>query len=235
MISCTEFIPAYSTLFTYLEENFGPDEVPSYWGNHFDYTKSTLYQYVRKEGIRGCYTYWTGTLNEEAADFTMYLDEEKGYYYLDMHHCPSKGRLLKLKEELGAEPYHGNCLHCDYYRAAIEACGLRFLGKGRDVKSARRKGDAQRCAQIRAKGEIAISLVAADAVVDVERLHSVPEEMGKAVGQMQEDYRIGTSREGDQQSVLHRTVMDKPSKAFLGTGGVCHGIILRLRGCHPKW
>ena len=127
MISCTEFIPAYSTLFTYLEENFGPEEVPSYWGKHFDYTKSALYKFVSKEGIRGCYTYWSGTLNEEAADFTMYLDEEKGYYYLKMHHCPSKGRLLSLKEEVGAEPYHGYCLHCDYYRASIEACGLGYI------------------------------------------------------------------------------------------------------------
>ena len=127
MISCTEFIPAYSTLFTYLEENFGPEEVPSYWGNHFDYTKSALYGFVSREGIRGCYSYWSGTLNEEAADFTMYLDEKRGYYYLDMHHCPSKGRLLKLKDEVGAEPYHGYCLHCDYYRAAIEACGLRYI------------------------------------------------------------------------------------------------------------
>lgn len=127
MISCTEFIPAYSTLFTYLEEKYGPDEVPSYWGRHFDYTKSPLYRLVSKEGIKGCYTYWTGTLNEEAADFTMYLDEERGYYYLNMHHCPSKGRLLKLRDEIGVEPYHGYCLHCDYYRAAIEACGLGYI------------------------------------------------------------------------------------------------------------
>ena len=127
MISCTEFIPAYSTLFTYLEETFGPEEVPSYWAKHFDYTKSSLYHFVSREGIRGCYSYWSGTLNEEAADFTMYLDEEKGYYYLQMHHCPSKGRLLSLKEQVGAEPYHGYCLHCDYYRAAIEACGLHYI------------------------------------------------------------------------------------------------------------
>lgn len=127
MISCTEFIPAYSTLFTYLEETFGPDEVPSYWSHHFDYTKSPLYRYVSKEGLRGCYAYWTGTLNEEAADFTMYLDEQKGYYFLKMHHCPSKGRLLKLRDEVGVEPYHAYCLHCDYYRAAIEACGLKYI------------------------------------------------------------------------------------------------------------
>ena len=46
---------------------------------------------------------------------------------MDMHHCPSKGRLLKLKDEVAAEPYHGYCLHCDHYRAAIEACGLQYI------------------------------------------------------------------------------------------------------------
>lgn len=127
MISCTEFIPAYSTLFTYLEETFGPQEVPNYWDKHFDYKKAPLYGFIQREGLKGCYSYWTGTLNEEAADFTMYLDEEKGYYYLVMHHCPSKGRLLKLKEEIGVEPYRHYCLHCDYYRASVEACGLKYI------------------------------------------------------------------------------------------------------------
>ena len=77
MISCTEFIPAYSTLFTYLEEKYGPAEVPKYWGLHFNPTKSPLYRFVSTEGIKGCFSYWTGTLNEEAADFTMYLNEKK--------------------------------------------------------------------------------------------------------------------------------------------------------------
>ena len=127
MISCTEFIPAYSTLFTFLEEQYGPEEVPRYWGLHFDPSKSKLYEFVSREGIAGCFSYWSGTLNEEAADFTLYLDETQGFFLLDMHHCPSKGRLLQLKEEIGVQPYHGYCLHCDHYRAAIEACGLKYL------------------------------------------------------------------------------------------------------------
>lgn len=127
MISCTEFIPAYSALFTFLEEQYGPEEVPRYWGLHFDPSKSKLYQFVSKEGIKGCFSYWSGTLSEEAADFTLYLDESQGFFLLDMHHCPSKGRLLKLREDIGVEPYHRYCLHCDHYRAAIEACGLKYL------------------------------------------------------------------------------------------------------------
>ena len=28
---------------------------------------------------------------------------------------------------MGAEPYHGYCLHCDHYRASVEACGLKYI------------------------------------------------------------------------------------------------------------
>ena len=31
MISCTEFIPAYSELFTYLEDQYGREEVDRFW------------------------------------------------------------------------------------------------------------------------------------------------------------------------------------------------------------
>lgn len=129
MISCTEFIPAYSELFTYLEEKNGRGEVDKFWAYLFepDGNGIPLINFVRKEGIRGCFTYWSGTLNEEAADFTMYINEKAGWFLLDMHHCPSKGRLLKLKEEIGIVPYHHYCLHCDCYRAAIEKVGLSYI------------------------------------------------------------------------------------------------------------
>lgn len=127
MISCTEFIPAYSTLFTYLEENWGPDEVPNYWGKHFDPSRAPVYRFVSTDGIRGCFNYWSGTLNEEAADFTMYLNEKAGWFMIAMHRCPSKGRLLELKDAIGVEPYRNYCLHCDHYRASIEACGYTYI------------------------------------------------------------------------------------------------------------
>lgn len=129
MISCTEFIPSYSELFTYLEDKHGREEVSRFWKYLFEPTGDgiPLINFVQKEGIRGCFTYWSGTLNEEAADFTMYLNEKAGWFLLEMHHCPSKGRLLKLKEEIGIEPYHHYCLHCDSYRSAIEKVGLGYI------------------------------------------------------------------------------------------------------------
>ncbi len=129
MISCTEFIPSYSELFTYLEDHYGRGEVDNFWEYLFkpDGEGIPLVNFIKKEGIRGCFTYWNGTLNEEAADFTMYLNEKAGWYYEVMHKCPSKGRLLALKDEIGVEPYHDYCLHCDHYRASVEKMGLNYM------------------------------------------------------------------------------------------------------------
>ena len=129
MISCTEFIPAYSELFAFLDEKYGRDEVERYWEFLFNPTggRLPLTEMVEKEGIRGCFTYWSGTLNEEAADFTMYLNEEKGWFMIAMHRCPSKGKLLDMQEAYGITPYRDYCLHCDHYRESVEAGGLKYI------------------------------------------------------------------------------------------------------------
>ena len=129
MISCTEFIPCYSELFSYLEEKGGKEEVRRFWKYLFepDGKGIPLVNYVKREGIRGCFSYWSGTLNEEAADFTMYLNERAGWFMIVMHRCPSKGRLLELRDEIGLTPYPDYCLHCDCYRAAVEQIGLKYI------------------------------------------------------------------------------------------------------------
>ena len=129
MISCTEFIPAYSELFTFIENKSGRGAVDKFWEYLFkpDGEGIPLVSFVKKEGIKGCFTYWSGSLNEEAADFTMYLNEKAGWFKLVMHQCPSKGRLLKLKEEIGIKPYPHYCLHCDHYREAVAEIGLEYL------------------------------------------------------------------------------------------------------------
>ncbi len=80
---------------------------------------------VAKKGIRGCWDYWSHTLNEEAADFTMELDEEAGEFSITMHHCPSKGRLLQFEH---IEPYRDYCEHCDVlYRRVLEPLGYEYI------------------------------------------------------------------------------------------------------------
>ncbi|MBQ9544065.1 MAG: hypothetical protein IJV00_02925 [Clostridia bacterium] len=128
MIPCTEFIPAYSELFAFIEKKHGRDEVEKFWQYLFepDGKGIPLINFLEKEGIRGCYSYWSGTLNEEAADFSLYLNEKAGWFMIEMRRCPSKGRLLELKEKIGLVPYPDYCLHCFHYRSAIEKAGLKY-------------------------------------------------------------------------------------------------------------
>ena len=124
MISCTEFIPAYSELFKYLERKGGKEAVLNFWISLSDNFLENLKNIVEKKGIRGCWEYWNHTLNEEAADFTMELDEEAGEFKITMHHCPSKGRLLEVKH---IEPYQNYCQHCDIlYRRILEPLGFEY-------------------------------------------------------------------------------------------------------------
>ena len=124
MISCTEFIAAYSELFKYLESRGGQEAVIDFWNYLSDRALGNLRSLVQEHGIRGCWLYWSHTLNEEAADFTMELDEEAGESRIIMHHCPSKGRLLEWKH---IEPYHDYCGHCDVlYRRVLEPLGYEY-------------------------------------------------------------------------------------------------------------
>jgi len=124
MISCTEFIPAYSQLFKTLERLGGKEAVEAFW-HHLSATfLNELRDLVAVNGIRGCWLYWSRTLSEEAADFTMELDEEAGAFSITMHQCPSKGRLLEFKH---IEPYPDYCRHCDMlYRDVLEPLGYSY-------------------------------------------------------------------------------------------------------------
>ncbi|MDD3840937.1 MAG: hypothetical protein PHP06_10330 [Clostridia bacterium] len=122
MISCTEFIPAYSQLFKFLESKGGKKAVEDYWAHSFG-ENTRLKKAVEQNGIRGCWIYWNHTLNEEAANFTMELDEQAGKFKILMHHCPSKGRLLQYRH---IEPYHDYCRHCDCYGNILEPLGYKY-------------------------------------------------------------------------------------------------------------
>jgi hypothetical protein len=125
MISCTEFIPAYSELFAYLDRRGGPQAVMDFWNYLADEFLGNLRDLVVANGIRGCWLYWSHTLNEEAADFTMTLDEEAAEFRIDMQHCPSKGRLLELTH---VRAYPNYCKHCDVlYRRVLEPLGYEYI------------------------------------------------------------------------------------------------------------
>lgn len=124
MIPCTEFIPAYSELFACLEELGGKEAVTRYWEHLAEKGIPLLEQEVRRHGLVGCFRYWEHTLNEEAADFTMTCDEERGVFTIEMHYCPSKGRLLRWDH---FSPYPDYCRHCEIlYRRVLEPLGYRY-------------------------------------------------------------------------------------------------------------
>ncbi|MBN2294738.1 MAG: hypothetical protein JXM70_20080 [Pirellulales bacterium] len=145
MISCTEFIPAYSEMFKFLQRCGGVEAVDSFWEYLADNFLDNLRDLVKEHGIRGCWMYWSHTLNEEAADFTMTIDDEAGEFEIIMHHCPSKGRLLELNH---VEPYHDYCRHCDViYARVLEPLGYSCTADMSECKQARcrftvRKKDA---------------------------------------------------------------------------------------------
>ncbi len=128
MISCTEFIPAYSEGFKFIESIGGRKEVEKFWSELSDlYLTGTLAKLISEDGLEGCFTYWAQSLNEEAADFTMVLDENKGEFTIDMHKCPSKNMLLQLKH---MTPYHSYCDHCDaLYKPVVERLGYQYESK----------------------------------------------------------------------------------------------------------
>ena len=124
MISCTEFIPAYSELFKFLEAQGGREAVVGFWEHLSDTFLGNLRSAVEQDGLRGCWIYWSRALNEEAADFTMELDEEAGRFQIAMHRCPSMARLMELTH---IEPYHDYCCHCDVlYRRVLESLGYDY-------------------------------------------------------------------------------------------------------------
>ncbi len=138
MISCTEFILSYSELFTFLDKKYGREEVDKLWEFLFKPTGKgiPLINFVKKDGIKGCVDYWTSTLTEESADVTFIYNLKDGWFIKKMHHCPSKGRLLELKDNLGIEPYYDYCAHCDFYRASLEGEGLTWIRDHTDVDRA---------------------------------------------------------------------------------------------------
>jgi hypothetical protein len=124
MISCTEFIPAYSELFKFLHQKGGEGNVIAFWEHLSDSFLGNLHDAVSRMGIAGCFEYWSHTLTEEAAGFRMELDEDTGTFTIEMRHCPSKGRLLSLDH---IKPYEHYCEHCEVlYRRVLEPLGYEY-------------------------------------------------------------------------------------------------------------
>ena len=79
MISCTEFIPAYSELFTFLDEKYGRAEVDRLWDFLFAPTGKgiPLINFAKKDGVKGCASivmdmYGSNAENAKALAYRLY-------------------------------------------------------------------------------------------------------------------------------------------------------------------
>lgn len=136
MISCTEFVYAYSEIFRFIEERDGYEGVKRSWERISDDSiEPALGSKVDAAGgIRGCFDYWSHTLNEEAADFRMEYDDEQKTFSIEMRNCPSRGRL----NASGKNYYPHYCDHCDLlYRRVLEKRGMQYDYDFSDVAHAR--------------------------------------------------------------------------------------------------
>ena len=137
MISCVEFIPAYSEMFTFLEKKGGVQAVQEYWDYFADHLMGSvdLKEMVEKHGLKGCWIYWNHTLNEEACDLYMEYDDQAQEFRIDMYRCPSKGQLIDYPH---VEPYHNYCGHCSsIYARILEPLGYECITDHSEVDKAR--------------------------------------------------------------------------------------------------
>jgi len=120
MISANEFILFYNELFKYLDKNFGKKEVEKLWeGIKNTYCKK-IEKLVKEKGLKGMNEYWTHTLSEEGGRYKLTLTDDE--FIIDMHYCPSMGKLLNTH----VEPYKDYCGHCPaLYVDPIEKYGFK--------------------------------------------------------------------------------------------------------------
>lgn len=136
MISCTEFIPAYSELFKFIDQKSGRQAVYDFWNWLFQPEKSPLNDLLAQYGMMGIWKNWYVVYTEEACDNTMIHNEREGWHASCMHSCPSKGRFAKLGY---MEPFDEYCKHCECYDITFKKYGIQSVGdsRGEDRASCR--------------------------------------------------------------------------------------------------
>lgn len=125
MISCTEFILAYSELFKFIHQHYGREAVQRFWEGISDEFLNNLRDLVAEKGLEGMQEYWSHTLGEEGGEWEMKLHGDT--FEIFMNKCPSAGKLKKARDAGWLEPYAHYCEHCDtLYRRVIEPFGFDY-------------------------------------------------------------------------------------------------------------
>lgn len=106
MIAANEFIQVYNGFFKEIHRRYGKNNVDQFW----DFFKKSYCQkldnYIKKDGLKGMYDYWSGVLNAEGGRYNLTIRKDE--FILDMHFCPSVGKLINTPVEI----YKNYCGHC---------------------------------------------------------------------------------------------------------------------------
>jgi len=130
VISCNEFILCYSELFKFLDKRHNEKAVLDFWAALSDSYLGNLRKLAKKRGLQGLRIYWTHTLEEEGADYDMYCTPDS--FVIDMHSCPSVGKLRTAKH---LSRYKKYCDHCDVlYARVLNDYGMDFKLEKLDEK-----------------------------------------------------------------------------------------------------
>lgn len=106
MISANELILVYNELFKEIEERFGWEKVQDLWEYFRNEYCKVLEDYVKDKGLKGMFEYWSMVFEEEGGLYCLTLSDDE--FILDVHYCPSVGKLINTKVDL----YDKYCQHC---------------------------------------------------------------------------------------------------------------------------
>lgn len=107
MIGVYDFCGHYEWTFDWLEKLGGHELVRAYWDEAIrEDSQRHAMALIMKSGLDGMEEYWGYTLGEEGGEWE--VTKTDAVFRIDMHHCPSKGFLLRN----GLEQYPDYCDHC---------------------------------------------------------------------------------------------------------------------------
>lgn len=109
MLGCQDFCGYYDWTFHHVAQRFGQSALHALWEEAIGGESQAHYEKAGAAlGLRGLYTTWTRTGEDEHCDWTFTLDEQRNVLRWDMRECPSKGFLLQ--NDLNASEDY--CDHC---------------------------------------------------------------------------------------------------------------------------
>ena len=106
MIAANEFILAYNGFFKEIHKRFGKEGIDQLWEFFKNSYCQKLNDYIKRDGLKGMYDYWTEVLHAEGGRNYLTLREDE--FILDMHFCPSVGKLRNTPVNV----YKNYCGHC---------------------------------------------------------------------------------------------------------------------------